>query len=102
MSNDEAYMRLKMQQCGVPEHLRDGIVLYLFHGIEMGGCLTAVFSNDLMESFGRADENTARGMRGLCTFIYSYAPSQCHGSYARVESWMEARRKIATTGAVDL
>lgn len=78
---------------GVPSHLVEPLALYIAFGIPPGDCLTAILANDLMEAFGRADEGTARGMRNICTFIYSYAPSGCHGSYETVEEYARLIRK---------
>jgi hypothetical protein len=86
----ESYFREKATVTGVPVHLIDGIIRYIVHGIEPGSCLVAIFANDLMEAFGRADQYTAAGMGQICTFIYSYAPSASHGSYKRVGDWMVA------------
>lgn len=87
-------LTIKMNECGVPLHLQDGFILYLIHGIEPGGCITAILANDLMESFGRADFQTSYNMKQICVFIYSYTPRECHGSYERVEEWMKHRRGV--------
>ena len=86
---EREYFSKKLIECGVPEHRHDGILRYLVDRIEDGGCMTAVFANDLMEAFGRADVNTAAGMKNIVTFIYSYAPNASHGSYEQVEKWLK-------------
>jgi hypothetical protein len=90
MEFNEAETRAKLVEMFVPPHLHDGIILYLFSGIEMGSCLTAVFENNLMEAFGRADIETALSMKGICGFIYNYTPNACHGSRDKVKAWLKA------------
>ena len=90
---DEATLRSKLIEFGVPRHLDDGIVLYLLQGIPMGGGLTAVFSNDLMEAFGRADDETSYHMKHICEFIYSVAPNSSHGSPEKVQQYAQEIRK---------
>jgi hypothetical protein len=74
---------------GVPEHLRGGLLLYVENGIPPGHFLTAVLENNLMEAIGRADEESARGLVGLCGYIYNEVPSTCHGSPQKVEAWIK-------------
>ena len=79
--------------CGVPSHLIDGLMRYITVGCPLGDFLTAVMENNLMEAFGRADTLSELGMKGLCTFLYNYAPAQCHGSPGKVKAWYEMRLK---------
>lgn len=79
---------------GVPEHLRDGLLRYIEHGISPGHFLTAVLENDLMGAVGRADSESARGLVGLCTYLYNDAPSGCHGSPEKVAAWVKRHRVI--------
>lgn len=81
-------LTLKANKVGVPEHLIDGLVSYVVDRRPTGHCLRAVLENDLMEAFSRADIETAMGMKRICTFIYSYTPSICHGSPDKVNAWL--------------
>lgn len=93
MSNHNQTERIilegRARECHVPEHLIDGLLLYILDGVVPGSCLEAILANDLMDAFGRADEHTARGMKAICTFLYSYAPADCHGSRKRVAVYAE-------------
>jgi len=73
----------------VPSHLVNGMKLYIEHGIPPGDFLQAVLRNDLMESMGRADEESRNGLFNLCTFLYSHAPFDCHGSEAKYKAWVK-------------
>lgn len=77
-----------MAQTGVPEHLRDGLVLYLVHQIQPGSFMLAVLSNDLKEAFSRADETSRAGMFELVKFLYNHAPFSAWGSPDRVQDWL--------------
>lgn len=72
----------------LPEHLRDGMRLYVESGIQPGGFLTAFMSNDLMGAMGRADEISRAGFFQIASFLYNDAPSNCHGSSNRVREWI--------------
>ena len=83
---------------GVPEHDVDGLFLYAFHGIRPGSFLEAVLSNDLMESFGRADHINREKILEICRFIYLELPHGCHGSRDKVGEWVDAFRKLNKEG----
>lgn len=87
--------------CGVPDHLIDGLLNYIIHGVPTGGFLTAVLENNLMEAFGRADIESALGLRHVCAFLYNHAPAGCYGNPMRVEAWiqMHADRREAAAKA---
>lgn len=77
----------------VPEHLQNGLRLYLEEGIPPGTFLRSVLSNDLAESFARADDSSLRGMHGLVLWLYNYAPSPSWGSRERVQQWVASFRQ---------
>lgn len=89
-------LRNKAIICGVPDGLIEGLLRFI---VEPGSCLQAILENDLMESFDRADEYTAAGMKNICTFLYSYAPGACHGSKERAATWVEHRRAVLAAHA---
>ena len=75
---------------GIPEHCRDGGRVYIEKGVRPGHFLEAVFSNKLVESFGRADYSNIEKMDAYARFLYNEAPSACWGSKERVEKWIQA------------
>ena len=75
----------------IPEGIRAGLVHAVVFGYRPGDFLSAVFSNDLMGAFGRADENSAKGMLALLTWIQSFAPRQCWGSQEQRDKWAASR-----------
>ena len=75
---------------GIPEYMRDGVVLYITKGTKPGSFLTAVFSNDFMEMCRRADNTNAFRLIGYGQMLYS-APIGCHGSQEHVADWIKHR-----------
>jgi hypothetical protein len=82
----------------VPEHIRGGLVRYILLGIPPGDFLQAVLSNDLMESFARADDETRRGLFRICVFLHEAAPSGCFRGEDRMRAWI--RQGGAVLGAL--
>lgn len=73
---------------GVPEHLIDGLVLYVTQGIPPGHFLTAVLENNLMDTMRRADERSLAGLFAVCTFVYNWIPGASHGNPILVAAWI--------------
>ena len=78
--------------------MRDGVRMYIEEGIMSGHFLTALFSNDLVGVYNRADTASEEAMKKWVTFLFNYAPASCWGSKQRVEDWssdggLEGRRK---------
>lgn len=83
-----AYYARKLLECGVPGHIHHGIIGYIVDNYTIGNFLRAVFENDLVEAFGRADELNRISMGNIAAFIYNYAPSPCWGSKEAVKQWL--------------
>ena len=79
---------------GVPDHTINPLVMYIVYRIPPGGFLRAVLENDLMEAFGRADQTNALCMKNIVSFIYNYAPMQCHGSNPKVQAWINEASEV--------
>jgi len=74
----------------LPEHMRGSIKRYIDNGVPPGDFLQAVLSNDLKESFSRADDKNIAAMFDWVCFLYNYAPIHCHGSKEKMEMWIES------------
>ena len=77
----------------VPDHIRETILAYINDRRPTGGFLEAVISNNLVESFARADEINQRAMFYIVSFFYNKAPMACWGSKARYEEWIKGEGK---------
>lgn len=67
----------------------ESLIAYRDQGRPTGDFLCAVLSNDLMDAFGRADEETIHNMRGICAWVYNNMPMSICGSRENVVSWLK-------------
>ena len=86
---DSAEYQLDVALQMLPEHGRDTMKNYIMHGIPTGNFLSALMSNDLCETFGRADEFNRPRIYDYVFFLYNYAPSTCWGSREKVDAWIK-------------
>lgn len=85
-------MPMQINYDGLPEHLREGVQLYIEHGIEPGGFLTGVICNQLKQSFMCADDINIHRMLDIVNFFYNQAPMGCWGSPEAMKQWIEHKR----------
>lgn len=71
----------------LPSHMQESTRLYIEEGRISGDFLIAVFSNQLVESFGRADTVNQFAMFNWVEFLYNQAPADCWGSYKKIQHW---------------
>lgn len=86
MSDDDVYDKVVEF---APLDMIKSAKLYVSQGIPPGGCLHAILANDLMESFGRADQWTAKYMVNIVKYVYNQMPAASHGSYEKVDAWLK-------------
>lgn len=72
----------------VPPYMWDGVVRYMVDRQPVGHFLTALFSNDLLGAFSRADAGNIANMHRWAQFLYCYAPNTSYGSAERVSLWL--------------
>lgn len=82
-------LRREMKYEQLPYGLVDSIQAYVETGRPVGSFLEAVISNDLSESFGRADHNNRHRMFDIVSFIYNEMPAPCWGSKKKYEMWIK-------------
>ena len=73
----------------LPEHCRDGVYQYIMNGIPPGSFLDAVFRNDLVGAFSKADHINQECIRYYAIFLHNYAPNGCWGSREIVDRWIK-------------
>lgn len=59
-------------------------------GHPVGDFLDALLLNNLVEAFGRADQNNERAMKGWCALLYWYMPSTAWKSREAIDRWIES------------
>jgi hypothetical protein len=74
----------------IPEHTQGALHRYVEQGLEPGGFLTSVLTNDLMGAISRADSDNIRVLKDICTFIYNNVPSNAWGNSDKVHAWIDA------------
>ena len=62
---------------------------YVENRIEPGHFLTALFSNDLMRTFARADETNGSLIREWVIWMWNDMPFHMVGSREKVEAWLD-------------
>jgi hypothetical protein len=73
----------------IAPHIKAAIDRYVETGCPLGGFLTAVMENNLMEAMGRADDGNKASLHAICGYVYMEIPGDCHGSQEKVEAWYE-------------
>lgn len=76
----------------IQEHMLESLKAYIEQHRPVGGFLTAVLENNLMEACGRADDDNLANLPAFCAYLYNDAPSACHGSPKKVQAWLAARK----------
>ncbi len=87
--NTEPEIMASLAASRIPENLHGGIMRYIVHGIKPGGFLSAVFENDLMEAFGRADTQSQACMHHIIGWVYNHCPRAAWGTPDAIERWMK-------------
>jgi len=72
----------------IPPHMLAGLQRYIGHGEPVGGFLTAVLENDLIEACSRADDVNLENLPAYAAFLYARAPRDCYGSPEKVAAWI--------------
>ena len=70
-----------------------GIKRYVEHGIMPGGFMTALFSNELTNTFAHADETNTPLIREWVLWVHNEMPGDTVGSRATVQSYASRKQK---------
>ena len=71
----------------LPARMHKGLARYFMRGVVPGNFLSAVLSNDLIRSFGAADDENRHIIWNYCSFLYNAAPAGSWGSPKAFEEW---------------
>lgn len=75
----------------LPAHMRDGMILWIEHGIMPGSFLQAVLENDLIDASILADDQNLKRLRDFSIYLLNCAPHGCYGSKEKVAAWKNSR-----------
>jgi len=81
-----------------PELVRRSLEFYAREGRPLGGFLTAVVSNDLIDAVRRADPINTANLADIVAYVEYRLPGACRGSRAVVAEWLRAHRRLVLTG----
>lgn len=73
-------------------YMADAMRNYFEHGIPPGSFSRALLSNDLRETFARADDSNSRCVRAWVQWLYNHAPAGSWGSPEKVADWIKERQ----------
>ena len=72
----------------LPGHMQNSMKRYIEYGIEPGGFLYAVLTNDLMGAISKADYINQQSLHLYALFLYNNVPCSCFGSEEAVANWL--------------
>ena len=70
------------------EQSKESLYNYFVHGLEPGGFMTCVLSNDLYGAAGRADFVNIDLLGEYAKWLVNHAPYQSYGSPEIVQGWL--------------
>ncbi len=71
----------------IPAYMLGAFVRHVVYGEPTGHFLTAMFENDMMEAFVRADEVNRRALMSYMRALHNAVPRAAHGSKRSVAAW---------------
>lgn len=74
----------------LPEWAITSFTEYVAKGTPVSGFLRAILCNDLMDAFGRADDENCRIMFHYAKYVHNKIPMSCHGSKRIYKLWCES------------
>jgi len=89
MNSEEIVGLIKKRARRAPNHV-ESIREYLLHGHPVGDFLTALLSNQLVESYCKADKNNTALMSSWADWLWNDCPLEARGSPEKVAAWIEA------------
>lgn len=75
----------------IPEHMEEGIALYVQEHIRPSDFLCAVICNDLKEAVARADDENMQNLPAFVDYFYNNTPAECWGSKKKMDEWLKKR-----------
>lgn len=77
-------------ECQIPGHMHSALEDYLLRGIEPGGFLFSVLSNDFKGACSRADSINLRHLQNYMWLICNFMPQGAQGSPEKVQAWIDS------------
>lgn len=74
----------------IPDHMRDGLMLYLTDGVQPGQFLTSILANDFVHAASRADLDNQEALWDW-TVVLNNLPIAAWGSPNKVAAWIKGK-----------
>lgn len=74
----------------LPVHAVEGAKRYVEKGTPPGSFMSAVFCNDFVTAFVRADIYNQMNIGTYVAWLVRYAPAACYGSHENFKAWVES------------
>ena len=81
-------LKEKLVAGGIPPHMHEGIIEYVFEGRPPGDFLMAIFKNDFVQAAGRGDFANQKSLLEYASMLYNYIPCAAWGSSEQVVEWI--------------
>uniref|UniRef100_A0A6H1ZC41 Uncharacterized protein n=1 Tax=viral metagenome TaxID=1070528 RepID=A0A6H1ZC41_9ZZZZ len=75
------------------ESTKKGLDRYVENRGPVGDFLRAVLENNLVLSFGYADDDNRRDLQEIVRYVYNEFPADCWGSCEKVNNWLNQPQK---------
>lgn len=82
---------LELAMGDLPAQSAEAARKYIVERVRPGGFLLALFSNQLVEAYLRADELNLAAMPAWVKFLTNEAPFTCWGSPQKVQDWLSLK-----------
>jgi len=67
---------------------------YLTHGVQPGGAMVALLSDELFETVARSDTGRLSELADIVRFVYNEFPLRAWGSRQKVDAWIAAGGEV--------
>ena len=76
---------------GVAPATTHALKMYVEEGVPTGSFLEALLSNQLMQTFSRADMWNSILIKDIVNVVYNYVPEDAHGSPENYRQWVKQK-----------
>jgi len=78
----------------IPPRIKIAIDRYVKYGIQPGGFVMAVLSNNLVGAVRRADDTSLKALPNIVHYVNDKIPHNAWGSLKIVEAWISSRMEV--------
>jgi hypothetical protein len=83
------------------KHTKETIDNYINHGLDGGGFIRAVITNDLLGAISCGDSESIRDLKEITSYCFNRIPAEYYGSVEAYHKRLEARNNRVNEGCPD-